>query len=235
LPAQAQGQFTNVVIGPPNLFFGSGDIDVTSGPVHFQIDGWTSEDDDWSNGPYGYIDRLIHFGLTTPGYLRVSTMINSLTRIHSDVPQYQGSVSACFDNWFCAGSLEQHGFTPTSSVPEVTSYASASQEYDLRARFLAYNALVTGAVRVDLFPRDKLLGDQNSDGRVDTADYVVWRKTDGSPGGYSTWRANFGSAIGSATGAAIAQAVPEPETLAMIICMNLLGLLMSRRRVLQSQ
>ena len=35
-------------------------------------------------------------------------------------------------------------------------------------------------------------GDFNNDGRVDTTDYVVWRKTDGTPVGYSAWRNTFG-------------------------------------------
>ncbi len=35
-------------------------------------------------------------------------------------------------------------------------------------------------------------GDYNSNGVVDAADYVVWRKTDGTLAGYNTWRAHFG-------------------------------------------
>ncbi|MEX2546100.1 MAG: hypothetical protein WD316_13305 [Phycisphaeraceae bacterium] len=38
-----------------------------------------------------------------------------------------------------------------------------------------------------------LEGDYNGDGVVDAADYVVWRKTDGSAEGYNTWRTNFGA------------------------------------------
>jgi alpha-tubulin suppressor-like RCC1 family protein len=37
-----------------------------------------------------------------------------------------------------------------------------------------------------------LSGDYNRDGAVDAADYVLWRKNDGSEQGYTTWRANFG-------------------------------------------
>jgi hypothetical protein len=229
-PTSAQGQFTNVVIGPQNLYFGQGDTDVTNDPLHFQIDGWASEDADWSNGPYGYVEVPIQFRLASPGYLKVSVRIDSLSRVHSNVSPYQGSVSACLDNWFCAGILEQHGFPPEDPVPEVTAYANASQDYVLRARFLTYNALMTGAVNVGLFPGNRLLGDQNSDGRVNAADYVVWRKTDGSSGGYSTWRANFGASIGSASGRTIIEAVPEPETLTILIFMSLVGGPMSRWR-----
>jgi hypothetical protein len=74
--------------------------------------------------------------------------------------------------------------------------------------------------------RPGALGDYNQDGAVNSADYVIWRKTLGQTGtglaadgnrnnqidagDYSVWRANFGS---SATGAgSIAQVVPEPSS-----------------------
>ena len=58
-------------------------------------------------------------------------------------------------------------------------------------------------------------GDYNSDGKVDGSDYVLWRKTPGSyggdPGGYNTWRANYGTGFGSGSGSGLASAaVPEP-------------------------
>ena len=42
-----------------------------------------------------------------------------------------------------------------------------------------------------------LPGDFNNNGTVDAADYVVWRKTDGTPADYNTWRTNFGQTVGS--------------------------------------
>jgi hypothetical protein len=46
-------------------------------------------------------------------------------------------------------------------------------------------------------PNDVLMGDYNGDGNVGAADYVVWRKDPasfgGDPGGYDTWRSNFGN------------------------------------------
>src|SRR5262249_18783185 len=56
-------------------------------------------------------------------------------------------------------------------------------------------------------------GDFNSDGRVDAADYVVWRKGLGTtylPSDYSTWRTNYGRT--SATGLSVdgGTSVPEP-------------------------
>ena len=53
-------------------------------------------------------------------------------------------------------------------------------------------------------------GDFNHDGNVDSADYVAWRKTDGTQVGYNTWRSHFGV---TSTPAAIATSVvPEPST-----------------------
>ena len=41
-----------------------------------------------------------------------------------------------------------------------------------------------------------LAGDYNQNGKVDAADYVLWRKSPdtygGNPAGYNTWCANFG-------------------------------------------
>jgi hypothetical protein len=56
-------------------------------------------------------------------------------------------------------------------------------------------------------------GDFNGNGKVDAADYVVWRNTLGDPANYNLWRANFGkpsSGAGVGDGAA---AVPEPGSI----------------------
>jgi len=60
-----------------------------------------------------------------------------------------------------------------------------------------------------------LPGDFNFDGNVDAADYVVWRKTDGTPDGYNTLRSNFGRTSGSGL-AARENPVPEPGGLALL-------------------
>ncbi len=38
-------------------------------------------------------------------------------------------------------------------------------------------------------------GDFNFDGVIDSADYVAWRKNDGTPEGYNAWRAHFGQSV----------------------------------------
>ncbi len=65
-----------------------------------------------------------------------------------------------------------------------------------------------------------LQGDYNSNGKVDAADYVLWRNDPdshgGSPGGYNTWRANFGAMLGSGSGLDDSAAVPEPAVLGLV-------------------
>ncbi|MEX2309184.1 MAG: hypothetical protein WD738_16410 [Pirellulales bacterium] len=76
-----------------------------------------------------------------------------------------------------------------------------------------------------------IAGDYNNDGKVDAADYVVWRKTgiDGQQG-YNVWRANFGQpGAGSALTPA---AVPEPATLALVALVLPLRLIARRTRQL---
>jgi hypothetical protein len=85
-----------------------------------------------------------------------------------------------------------------------------------------------------------LPGDYNDDGKVDAADYVVWRKNEGTTtplpndpiGGMigldqlNQWRANFGETGGSGAGSSINPAeatVPEPATLALLLAAVFVG------------
>jgi T5SS/PEP-CTERM-associated repeat protein len=76
-----------------------------------------------------------------------------------------------------------------------------------------------------------LPGDYNSDGTVDAADYVVWRKTDESQAGYDLWRTNFGRTAGSGIGAAAAAAVPEPAAILMVLTASLALSITGNRRL----
>jgi hypothetical protein len=82
------------------------------------------------------------------------------------------------------------------------------------------SALITGTGWLNVVGAT-LAGDYNGNGIVDAADYVLWRKDPnahgGDPGGYNTWRANFG-APGSGSGALGAGAAPEPAALTLIMC-----------------
>ena len=68
-------------------------------------------------------------------------------------------------------------------------------------------------------------GDYNGDNKVDAADYVLWRKNPGAfggPGGYTTWRTNFGNPPGSGSNLGGSAAVPEPAALSLVLIATLL-------------
>jgi hypothetical protein len=69
-------------------------------------------------------------------------------------------------------------------------------------------------------------GDFNTDGNVDAADYVVWRKglgTSYTPDHYNEWRANFGRIFSAGSGSSLpsaeslSSAVPEPDSAWLLI------------------
>jgi T5SS/PEP-CTERM-associated repeat protein len=71
-------------------------------------------------------------------------------------------------------------------------------------------------------PTPVLPGDFNSDGVVDAADYVVWRKgldTTYTLADYDVWRAHFGETTGSNTASSLrtGASVPEPGTLLLAL------------------
>jgi probable HAF family extracellular repeat protein len=75
-----------------------------------------------------------------------------------------------------------------------------------------------------LAPQPTLPGDFNHDGAVDAADYVVWRKTDGTQTGYNTWRAHFGEISGSGSAAPPpTSAIPEPTSALLFLSFAVIG------------
>jgi len=92
--------------------------------------------------------------------------------------------------------------------------------------------LITGTGLLNVTLAGGLAGDYNSDGKVDAADYVTWRKNPGGnggdPAGYTTFRNNFGlPGAGSGLGAG---AVPEPTTLVFAVFGLISAVLAGRRR-----
>ena len=73
--------------------------------------------------------------------------------------------------------------------------------------------------------------DYNNNGKVDAADYVVWRKglgTTYTQSDYDVWRAHFGQLAGSGVGNIANAAVPEPATSLQIIVVT--AVISTRRR-----
>jgi hypothetical protein len=62
-------------------------------------------------------------------------------------------------------------------------------------------------------------GDFNFDGTIDAADYVIWRKNNGSETDYGHWKTNFGETIAGAGGSVALSggisSVPEPSSMLM--------------------
>jgi hypothetical protein len=80
-----------------------------------------------------------------------------------------------------------------------------------------------------------ITGDFNHDGFVNDADYVVWRKNNGSAADYNAWRANFGAVLGSGSGVGLGSLnganVPEPTSFVLLtMAATFLGFKRPRRR-----
>jgi hypothetical protein len=80
---------------------------------------------------------------------------------------------------------------------------------------------------------DFVPGDLNNNGVVDSADYVVWRKNNGSLSDYNLWRANFGRTSGSGLGSEFGSPqamVPEASGLCIAAIGGCLGFVRRRHR-----
>ncbi len=78
-----------------------------------------------------------------------------------------------------------------------------------------------------------LPGDFNADGRVDTADYVVWREglgTNYTQIDYDLWRSNFGQVAGSGSALAGGATVPEPGAVVQLLLALAVGTRLRRRK-----
>lgn len=61
-------------------------------------------------------------------------------------------------------------------------------------------------------------GDYGGDGKVDAADYILWRSTGAQPADYDAWRTNFGSTLlGSGSGTLDTNSISVPEPTSMML------------------
>ena len=128
------------------------------------------------------------------------------------------------DIYLSTGAALNLTFTDTDTIDELF-FDGMGQQMGLwgavgnaMAQFTTPLITGTGLLQVSTGPSLGLPGDFNEDGKVDTADYVVWRKTGGSQDGYDDWRENYGRTSGSGSGSSLnAGAVPEPSAIALVI------------------
>jgi len=120
------------------------------------------------------------------------------------------------------GSLQVsliNGFSPTPgqqfTILDATNIVNNGLSLDGPAADL-FN-LIVGASSVILEAINAgVPGDFNGDGFVDSADYVVWRKSPGTAEGYQAWLANFGYPPDEGTAAATHSVVPEPTAATLL-------------------
>ena len=82
--------------------------------------------------------------------------------------------------------------------------------------------LLTAARAINVAAADagQLSGDFNGDGKVNAADYVLWREgaaVPNTPQNYAMWRTNFDMAGGAGAEASATAAIPEPASTWLII------------------
>jgi hypothetical protein len=207
--------------------------------------------------------------VTTAGPGAGSMRLRNLSGRHFDIDYYEitsptGSLNPggwhSFDNQE-GSDPELHGWdeVPASDAnllsevilqPHTTMAVAPSSLFNLGSSFsaggvedlafsigLADGTLARGIVQYVV--GTLFAGDYNDDGKVDAADYVVWRKYQGTnttlpndPHGgtigaaqFNSWRANFGNMEMSAAGSGAA--VPEPLTLSLVM----FAALMAARRI----
>jgi hypothetical protein len=130
-----------------------------------------------------------------------------------------------------------HTLGPGLTLPLGNLYNEAIHidDIDLEIRRAAGPSFRTYDQNVTYFgtPPAGTTGDFNGNGKVDAADYVLWRNggplqneggiTPGTttPEDYGTWRANFGKPPGSGAALGANATVPEPSTLMLCICVVL--------------
>jgi hypothetical protein len=121
-------------------------------------------------------------------------------------------------------------FSILSAVGGVTgTFTSVQEPADMPAGLvfdIEYQPQFVRLVVVEQLP-----GDYNFNGVVDAADYVVWRKNNGSQAGYDAWRTNFGRTAGNGAGTSARSltSVPEPGWIALLVSSAILLLCLPRR------
>lgn len=198
--------------------------------------GWdyASIDDPFIPNPY-------ILNLSKGDYVSATLVWDREVLLNSPFPDYQrGDTFA--DTFFEDLNLY---LVRAGEEPEQAIKASISTEWNLEHIFAPVPADGDYEILVDLTGEgfvsvnyaiawwagsDDRNGDNNGDGKVDGADYVLWRHDPanyGGTGGYDTWRSNFGAGAGSGSGQA---SVPEPSSAMLLVMVSTLLVATNRNR-----
>ncbi|MEX2308227.1 MAG: PEP-CTERM sorting domain-containing protein [Pirellulales bacterium] len=208
----------------PNPIIAAGDM-ALSGPVNLTLLGDVVADL-LASGPTTTIP-LINFGGTA-----YSPKLNSEGFWE---PDYSAPLPNCITPGVPCGIFTT--ITPPDLGPLFANHIPVTQRINQSIVLSFVNLASIGVT---------LLGDYNNDGVVDAADYIVWRKNEGTMnmlpndpfGGtigqnqYDAWRGNFGETFpGSGAGSGLGANVPEPTALALLVSGGMLALALRRQRL----
>jgi hypothetical protein len=165
----------------------------------------------------------------------------TIERVDGDIFDFTSFTAKLLANTAGAGGtlevvpfLNGQEVLPNPVTFDATGYYGSTFTYNTSANPWGSTAPLTGydQYTIDLYVDFALVGlafegapipappgDYNNDFVVNAADYVVWRKTDGTQANYDTWRASFGQAAGAgaAIGSAEFNGVPEPGTIVILL------------------
>ena len=182
------------------------------------------------NGNLGFLDTsLLSYELTNNNF-GVGGGINDLTTVGGNLT-LDGTLNVSVlsgTHLTAAGSYRLLDYTGTLTDNGL-SLGTVPLAAGLSA---AINTTVLGQVNLLVTSSSGTPGDYNHDGKVNAADYVLWRKdptNNGGPGGYATWRLNFGNPPGSGSGLEGGGSVPEPTGVALLVIAITLGTIRPRR------
>jgi hypothetical protein len=170
--------------------------------------------------PAGAIDAAPAYGNDFPSANPDDTLAVFTTEQTTDLSELSGAATIISDVQAGADSLS---FIFTAK-DDNSSVAATYQGNPFNQTTGVAGMLFQPRIYLDVTGVAGLTGDYNGDGKVNSQDYVVWRKT-GINGaqGYTDWRSNFGNG-GLGAGAS----VPEP-TSAVLLVIGLVAFC-SRRR-----